>query len=149
VPVASVLQSGPLLPIFWILPVVGPMFTKGTQTTFPACLSAKGITRMKHTCLLLAALSLLAVVTGCKCGAGSCAAAPENCSSCASPQGCNDPGCPPGGESAKGMPVLRPRALDNAGRFTPGPPTGAVTYPYYTTRGPRDFLAQKPESIGP
>jgi hypothetical protein len=30
-----------------------------------------------------------------------------------------------------------------------GPPTGAVTYPYYTTRGPRDFLAKNPKSIGP
>lgn len=31
----------------------------------------------------------------------------------------------------------------------PGPPMGAVTYPYYTTRGPRDFLARNPASIGP
>jgi hypothetical protein len=31
----------------------------------------------------------------------------------------------------------------------PGPPTGAITYPYYTTRGPRDFLARNPASIGP
>ncbi len=30
-----------------------------------------------------------------------------------------------------------------------GPPTGAVAYPYYTTRGPRDFLADNPPSIGP
>ena len=30
-----------------------------------------------------------------------------------------------------------------------GPPTGAFAYPYYTTRGPRDFLAKKPPSIGP
>ena len=30
-----------------------------------------------------------------------------------------------------------------------GPPTGAVTYPYYTTRGPRHFLARNPNSIGP
>ena len=30
-----------------------------------------------------------------------------------------------------------------------GPPTGAVAYPYYTTRGPRDFLAKCPPSIGP
>ena len=30
-----------------------------------------------------------------------------------------------------------------------GPPTGAVAYPYYTTRGPRDFLAKNPASIGP
>ena len=104
---------------------------------------------MRHACFLLAAVSLLAVVCGCKCGAGSCAAAPENCTSVAGPEGCNDPGCPPGGECRNGLPVRRPRASDNAGRFAPGPPTGAVTYPYYTTRGPRDFLAQKPESIGP
>ena len=31
----------------------------------------------------------------------------------------------------------------------PGPPSGAVAYPYYTTRGPRDFLAKCPPSIGP
>lgn len=30
-----------------------------------------------------------------------------------------------------------------------GPPTAAVTYPYYTTRGPRDFLASDPRGIGP
>ena len=30
-----------------------------------------------------------------------------------------------------------------------GPPTGAVAYPYYTTRSPRDFLAKCPPSIGP
>jgi hypothetical protein len=30
-----------------------------------------------------------------------------------------------------------------------GPPTGTVAYPYYTTRGPRDFLAPNPPSIGP
>jgi hypothetical protein len=37
------------------------------------------------------------------------------------------------------------RAMAGAG----GPPTGAVAYPYYTTRGPRDFLAENPPSIGP
>ena len=30
-----------------------------------------------------------------------------------------------------------------------GPPTGAVAYPYYTTRGPRDFLARCPPPVGP
>lgn len=33
-----------------------------------------------------------------------------------------------------------------------GPPIGQVTYPYYTNRGPRDFLIQtppSPPSIGP
>jgi hypothetical protein len=37
------------------------------------------------------------------------------------------------------------RAMAGAG----GPPTGAVAYPYYTNRGPRDFLADNPPSIGP
>ena len=31
----------------------------------------------------------------------------------------------------------------------PGPSAGNVSYPYYTTRGPRDFLARNPRSIGP
>ena len=30
-----------------------------------------------------------------------------------------------------------------------GPPSGATAYPYYTVRGPRDFLAKNPPSIGP
>ena len=29
-----------------------------------------------------------------------------------------------------------------------GPPTAQVAYPYYTTRGPRDFLLDNPPSIG-
>lgn len=29
-----------------------------------------------------------------------------------------------------------------------GPPTAGVAYPYYTTRGPRDFLLDNPPSIG-
>lgn len=29
-----------------------------------------------------------------------------------------------------------------------GPPTAQVAYPYYTTRGPRDFLMDNPPSIG-
>ncbi|MFM8985969.1 MAG: hypothetical protein ACKONH_07925 [Planctomycetia bacterium] len=41
-------------------------------------------------------------------------------------------------------------AGSNYGALGPaGPPTGAVAYPYYTTRGPRDFLAKCPPSIGP
>jgi hypothetical protein len=33
--------------------------------------------------------------------------------------------------------------------INPGPPTGTITYPYYTTRGPRDFLAQDLRPLGP
>lgn len=32
--------------------------------------------------------------------------------------------------------------------FTPGPPSGQVAYPYYTVRGPRDFLQNDPPTIG-
>jgi hypothetical protein len=51
---------------------------------------------------------------------------------------------------AQGHPHLQQRR-DAGGEyeFAAGPPTGAVTYPYYTTRGPRDFLARNPRSIGP
>ena len=40
-------------------------------------------------------------------------------------------------------------ASDHGALGRAGPPTGAVAYPYYTTRGPRDFLAKCPPSIGP
>jgi len=30
-----------------------------------------------------------------------------------------------------------------------GPPVGQITYPYYTLRGPRDFLQRSPSPIGP
>ena len=33
--------------------------------------------------------------------------------------------------------------------FNPGPPVGQTAYPYYTTRGPRDFLQNNPPTIGP
>lgn len=33
--------------------------------------------------------------------------------------------------------------------FRPSPPSGQVAYPYYTVRGPRDFLRNNPPSIGP
>ncbi len=51
---------------------------------------------------------------------------------------------------AGGHPMVHQRR--NAGgqyEFAAGPPTGGVSYPYYTNRGPRDFLARNPRSIGP
>ena len=33
--------------------------------------------------------------------------------------------------------------------FNPGPPSAQMTYPYYTLRGPRDFLQRTPTPIGP
>jgi hypothetical protein len=32
---------------------------------------------------------------------------------------------------------------------SPEPSAAAVAYPYYTVRGPRDFLVDNPPSIGP
>jgi hypothetical protein len=101
---------------------------------------------------LLAAVCLLVGLAGCRCPhagvpgqhvCGSCADAPETCRSCgpAMCKGCGGRGC---GLCRRGQ----PRA-DATGDFTPGPPVGAVTYPYYTIRGPRDFLAKNPPSIGP
>lgn len=51
---------------------------------------------------------------------------------------------------AQGHPHVRQRR-DSGGEyeFAAGPPTGGVSYPYYTNRGPRDFLARNPRSIGP
>lgn len=40
-----------------------------------------------------------------------------------------------------------PQAL-NGRPFTPGAPTAQVGYPYYTVRGPRDFLVDNPPTIG-
>ncbi len=47
-------------------------------------------------------------------------------------------------------PVRRALQAHHGGRAPRygSPPVGTVTYPYYTVRGPRDFLADDPPSIG-
>jgi hypothetical protein len=69
---------------------------------------------------------------------GSCG----GCSSCAGGRGYAGGGraMPPGCDVAS--------AESNA-MYAGGAPTGQTAYPYYTTRGPRDFLASNPPSIGP
>jgi hypothetical protein len=64
---------------------------------------------------------------GCCCG---CCETYSGC--CCQPQG---PGCC--------------ASSDHVYNFAPGPPVGQTAYPYYTTRGPRDFLLKNPPSIGP
>lgn len=58
----------------------------------------------------------------------------------------------PGGQSAAyggGRPGAIGHHAPPAGQYGPaGPPTAGVAYPYYTTRGPRDFLLDNPPSIG-
>ncbi|OHB82666.1 MAG: hypothetical protein A2V98_23685 [Planctomycetes bacterium RBG_16_64_12] len=115
---------------------------------------------MKRALFVLLAVTIVAGLTGCvqdRCCPsrgrgmtgilpGSCANCPETCQSC-------DP-CDPRNPFAGSGIWDGSGPLDPAGRggqqaFTPGPPTGAVTYPYYTVRGPRDFLARNPRPIGP
>ena len=68
---------------------------------------------------------------------------------------CKGASCRPGKYNGLAKHHLTPAekaalAGSNYGQTGPaGPPTGAVAYPYYTTRGPRDFLAKNPPSIGP
>ncbi len=102
---------------------------------------------MRHALYVLLAVSVLAGMVGCCCDRsalspqcqglsawlrGSCDRAPATC------QCCDD--CIPCGPQ-------RFRQCDE--QCASGPPTGAIAYPYYTTRGPRDFLANNPRSIGP
>ncbi len=112
---------------------------------------------MKRALFVLTAIAASAAMTGCcltDCLTGSCANAPENCASCGEAcgetcgNGCDDPsncGC-------TGLLGRDPNCRDGRMRrcdAAPGPPTGTITYPYYTTRAPRDFLAADPPSIGP
>ncbi|MDX1964758.1 MAG: hypothetical protein SFX18_16535 [Pirellulales bacterium] len=120
---------------------------------------------MKQACLLLAAAVLLAASGGCcavdrlgshawGCGVGhgckgdSCGyAAGGGCDSCG--QSC--PRC--GHGLLKG--ICNHCGAAHASTTMGGEPTGpyagngTVAYPYYTTRGPRDFLAKNPGGIGP
>jgi len=111
--------------------------------------------------LILTAVAVLAGLAGCAastaqygpgCMVGTCASAPETCASCSGGcSSCTDPGgvvYDPG--SSRGTKLMGGFSGDRWRQpFNPGPPAGAVTYPYYTTRGPRDFLASDPRSIGP
>jgi hypothetical protein len=90
-------------------------------------------------------------VDGC-CGDGSCGLSQcygDPCDPCDGPcqrlvNGIANGGCGPGSgfcPNGQGYPEYP--------AFNQGPPVGQVAYPYYTTRGPRDFLRNNPPSIGP
>ena len=78
---------------------------------------------MRHTFFVLAASALLAVLSGCAC---------NNC--------CNQSNSRAGRAAAV---QHQPQTQQQSG------PCGMVSYPYYTMRGPRDFLETHPQSIGP
>jgi hypothetical protein len=105
---------------------------------------------MKRTIFVMLAVVALAVTTGCLkrqcrengCTTGGCSVAEPSCC---------DRGCTmkdPGHERCR---LLRDRGCEQAAPAAPaaGPATGAVAYPYYNLRGPRDFLERNPQSIGP
>ncbi|HJS09170.1 MAG TPA: hypothetical protein VJ809_15985 [Pirellulales bacterium] len=94
------------------------------------------------------------------CGEEACGEACGAGGECAT--GCGDSGCttcgPAGMHAGHGMIGHHHQHAPGQGHFgtdaramagAGGPPTGAVAYPYYTNRGPRDFLAENPPSIGP
>ncbi len=60
-------------------------------------------------------------------------------------QGCGVPGC-----GVRNSADYVPQIPHNyAQQVEPaGPPTGTYAYPYYTTRGPRDFFLDNPSTIG-
>jgi hypothetical protein len=78
-----------------------------------------------------------------------------NCGACNKNGACGNQAC---GHQGGGLLGGRLAGLGHGGQFVnsqpagAGAPTGApvaqVAYPYYTTRGPRDFLMDNPPSIG-
>jgi hypothetical protein len=65
--------------------------------------------------------------------------------------GCAGGGCghggPHGSDPVSGF-MSRLHGRGGGGGYVEGPPTAAYSYPYYTTRGPRDFFLDNPPSIG-
>ena len=93
---------------------------------------------MNRGLFAFAALALLFASTGCHHNLTN------NCNSC----GGNASAHPhrPGG--ADHVPRMGHGAYDRQFAGPSGPPTASLAYPYYTTRGPRDFLLDNPPSIG-
>lgn len=90
------------------------------------------------------------------CANGMCGAGGYGQGDC---QQCGYDGCPFPGAGvcragacvagcASGVCGVTPAVADQLGGPA-GPPCAQVTYPYYTVRGPRDFLAAHPTPIGP
>lgn len=101
---------------------------------------------MKRALLLLLAGAALVGFTACGHNRGS--VLPHQGSCRAAPELCN--GCPGGSGGPQMCQACGGRGCQACGQHvTPSPMTGAITYPYYTARGPRDYLAPNPPSIGP
>jgi hypothetical protein len=91
---------------------------------------------MKRAVFALLAMGVLAILSGCTTDP---ACGPRRC--VRSEYGCGRPDCPRCGRGGGGQEAGDPGEA--------GPATGAITYPYYTLHGPRDFLQRTPSPIGP
>lgn len=84
---------------------------------------------------------------GCLCGGrspGHCKTPGPHCPCCGHGYCCSCCGPP-----APGCPLCCGASGDHNYNFNPGPPVAQTAYPYYTLRGPRDFLLDNPPTIGP
>jgi hypothetical protein len=108
--------------------------------------------------LTVAALLLLAGGTGCH-GINLAQRGGNHCDQCGLAHGgrhgnggngayANATGAYAGQVPTRGTPGV-PHHLQREYNGPPGPPTAQVGYPYYTTRGPRDFFVNNPPDIGP
>jgi len=117
---------------------------------------------MKHGFLLLLAIGVLTGLSGCSSTQGQLATDNGQYGGCAEDYAacdtCGEAGHQTQAKANAGLGGLFGAYEDECGgagcrlprrMAVQGPPTGAITYPYYTNRGPRDFLAQNPRSIGP
>ena len=162
----QVLPEAAVLSIFWTLAIIGPMSDEG-RGVFPAAepkLAArchqrvhKESSQMKRAIFSCLTVVILAGLAGCitqhgrrptACMSGSCAQAPETCQSCEPGASCDDP-CDECECRGHGCHLCRRAGRGEVAEAPAGPAVGGVTYPYYTNRGPRDFLAKNPPSIGP
>lgn len=105
---------------------------------------------MKRTLAILITAGALTVLGGC--AGGLLHSVPPQAPECPSDQTCNDPACKCGGRRhclAGGRVGDAAAGAAGGAAAQAGPSVGQVTYPYYTLRGPRDFLEQNPTPIGP
>ncbi|QDV14158.1 hypothetical protein CA51_40520 [Rosistilla oblonga] len=87
-----------------------------------------------------------------QCSSGQCGNGARGMGSCC--RGGVSTGCRPAplswqqGGTDYGHNLTYPNVKNGQMQQNPGPPAASTAYPYYTTRGPRDFLNANPPSIG-
>jgi len=91
---------------------------------------------MKRALMLLAVVATLLGVTGCEHHRHTVR------------HGCGNPYCDRCGDGMAGTHVPRLPHGYAEEEGPAGPATAQYAYPYYTIRGPRDFLVNEPSSIG-